>query len=215
VIRPGRPSPSSAALLTERILDVATARFLADGYGSTSIEAVAKAAQVSKRTFYHRFDGKPALFAAVVHRMVARWRMPFDAASGQSGTLEQQLEQIARFMLTAALTPDAVALHRLILAEAARFPELAMVINTHGAGQGVGVVAAILGAEIRDGRLALRDPRFAAEQFLHLVLAGPQRRALGLGTPMSSREISRWVRDTVRLFLGGCHAIDRGVRDGR
>jgi AcrR family transcriptional regulator len=211
--RSGRPSPASAAQLTERILDVAAAGFLADGYGATSIEAVAKAAGVSKRTFYHRFPGKPALFEAVVRRLVEGWRMPFEATAGKLGTLEQSLEQIARFMLAAALTPDAIALNRLILSEAARFPELAQVINAHGAGQGVRLVVGILGEEIRAGRLVLHDPRFAAEQFLHLVLAGPQRRALGLGTPLEPPELGHWARDSVRLFLAGCRDLDSGARD--
>jgi TetR/AcrR family transcriptional repressor of mexJK operon len=205
-VRVGRPSPISAAQLTERILDAATALLLAEGYRQTSIEAVAKAARVSKRTFYHRFDGKPALFEAVVRRLVGGWRAPFDAAIRPQGSLEQQLEQIAMFMLTAALTPEAVALHRLIVSEAARFPELAGVINAHGAGQGVHVVGAILGEAIAAGRLTVTDPRFAAEQFLHLVLAGPQRRALGLGTPLRPDQLGAWARDTVRLFLEGCAA---------
>ena len=40
--RGGRPSREAAALLGERILDVATELFLAEGYGATSIEAVAQ-----------------------------------------------------------------------------------------------------------------------------------------------------------------------------
>jgi TetR/AcrR family transcriptional repressor of mexJK operon len=214
-VRAGRPSRSDAAQLTDRILAAATARFLADGYGPTSIEAVVKAARISKRTFYVRFAGKAALFEAVVRRLVGGWRVPFDAVSTLPGTLEQRLEQIARFMLAAALTPEAIALHRLIMAEAARFPELARMISAHGAGQAVAIVGAILGEEIHAGRLTLPEPRFAAEQFLHLVLAGPQRRALGLDAPLDPRELDRWVTGTVRLFLDGCRGLVRGASDGR
>jgi TetR/AcrR family transcriptional repressor of mexJK operon len=210
VVRPGRPSRSSAAQLTTRILDAATTRFLAGGYGATSIEAVAKAARISKRTFYHRFAGKAELFEAVVRRLIEGWRMPFDAATAAPrGPLEAQLAQIARFILAAALSPPAVALHRLILAEAARFPELARVINGHGHAQGVRALAALLEAEVRAGRLAIADPGFAAEQFLHLVVAGPQRRALGLDTPLDARELERWVHNTVALFLNG---VPRGTQ---
>src|SRR5262249_55470481 len=53
--RGGRPSRAAAALLGEHILDVATELFFAQGYGATSIEAVAEQARISKRTFYHRF----------------------------------------------------------------------------------------------------------------------------------------------------------------
>ncbi|HET6307753.1 MAG TPA: helix-turn-helix domain-containing protein, partial [Rhodopila sp.] len=64
--RGGRPSREQAALLGDRILDVATELFLAEGYGATSIEAVAQRARISKRTFYHRFPDKAALFDAVL-----------------------------------------------------------------------------------------------------------------------------------------------------
>jgi AcrR family transcriptional regulator len=206
-IRPGRPSRSSAAQLTARILDAATALFLAAGYGATSIEAVAKAARISKRTLYHRFDGKAELFEAVVRRLIEGWRMPFDAAMADPrGPLPVRLAQIARFILAAALSPQAVALHRLILSEAARFPELARVTSAHGHAQGVCALAALLEAEVNTGHLAVADPAFAAEQFLHLVVAGPQRRALGLGTPLEPGEIERWVEDTVELFLSGLSA---------
>jgi len=62
--RGGRPSSADAARLRHRILEVATELFLAEGYGSTTIEAVAARSGVSKRTLYHRFDDKAALFAA-------------------------------------------------------------------------------------------------------------------------------------------------------
>ena len=58
--------------MNERILDVATELFLAQGYGLTTIEALARRAGISKRTFYHRFADKAVLFGAVVHRIVER-----------------------------------------------------------------------------------------------------------------------------------------------
>ena len=76
--RPPRRPPveDEAEQLGERILDAATALFFTAGYGATTIEAVAKRARISKRTFYHRFDDKPALFSAVVHRTIDRMRPP-------------------------------------------------------------------------------------------------------------------------------------------
>src|SRR2546421_10130061 len=61
----GRPSRLESAQLSDRILDVATALFLSDGFGLTSIEAGAKRAGLSKRTFYHRFTRKETLFERV------------------------------------------------------------------------------------------------------------------------------------------------------
>jgi TetR/AcrR family transcriptional regulator, mexJK operon transcriptional repressor len=67
--RGGRPSREQAALLAGRILDVAADLFLTEGYGATSIEAVAQRAKISKRTFYHRFPDKAALFDETVQKV--------------------------------------------------------------------------------------------------------------------------------------------------
>ena len=49
----------------------------------------------------------------------------------------------------------------------------------------------------------LGDDRFAAQQFLQMVITLPQRRAMGLGAPMSARELREWpakVTDRWRRF---------------
>src|ERR1700732_2354545 len=105
----GRPSRLESAQLSDRILDVATALFLGDGFGATSIEAVAKRAGISKRTFYHRFRGKELLFEAVVRRLIDKWTPPFDAALLEAPSLAETLRRTAEYMLGAALTPEALA----------------------------------------------------------------------------------------------------------
>lgn len=208
----GRPSREDAERLGERILDVATTLFLTEGYGATSIEAVAKRARISKRTFYHRFSGKPGLFGAVVHRLVGRIRPANDAALFQGGTLEQILEQIALAMVRAALSPSALALNRVILAEATRFPELAAAVDQHGARrEAITRIGALLGQASAAAGLSVEDPSFAAEQFMQMIVSVPQRRALGLGRPMTDDELADWARKSVALFLRGVH----GVRSGR
>lgn len=208
--RGGRPSREAAEQLGEAILDVATELFLAEGYGATSIEAVARRARIAKRTFYSRFRDKPALFGAVVRRVVERLRPAGDAGLFEGGTLEEILIRLARLILGAALSPQALALHRVILAEATRFPELASVVTEQGGSrEAVARIAALLERNAGAGELASENASFAAAQFLQMVVALPQRRALGLGTPMTPPELDAWARDTVALFLNGCRVRRR------
>ena len=202
--RGGRPSRLQSAQLSERILDVATALFLGDGFGATSIEAVAKRAGISKRTFYHRFRGKEVLFEAVVRRLIARWTPPFDAALFEAPSLAETLRRSAEHMLGVALTPEALALHRMVIAEATRFPGLARILHELGAAAGIERIARVLEQRIAGGELRPIDPRFAAEQFILMVVSGPRRRALGLGAPLSPAELRDWVDQSVGLFLDGC-----------
>jgi TetR/AcrR family transcriptional repressor of mexJK operon len=203
--RAGRPSREEAALLGDRILEIATGLFLHMGYGETTIELVAKRARISKRTLYHRFPDKAELFGAVVHRIVDRLRPPDVSDLFIGGNLEQILTRLARVILRAALNPRALALHRVILAEAGRFPELAAVVADRSASQeAVERIGALLQREATAKRLTPIASRFAATQFLQMVIALPQRRALGMGVPMTQAELDAWARQTINLFLNGC-----------
>jgi AcrR family transcriptional regulator len=65
----------------EHLVDVATGLFAADGYDATSIEAVMRAAGVSKGALYHHFPGKDALFEAVLDRATERIEAALATAS--------------------------------------------------------------------------------------------------------------------------------------
>jgi AcrR family transcriptional regulator len=62
----------------QRILTAATELFLADGYAATTLEAVAKRAQVGARTVYLRFGTKAALFKRVVDVAIVGDTEPVD-----------------------------------------------------------------------------------------------------------------------------------------
>jgi len=204
--RGGRPSRQQSAQLADRILDVAEKLFLGHGFGATSIEAVAKHAGISKRTFYHRFPGKERLFEAVVRRLIERWLPPFDTTMLATPNLPDALRRTAEYMLRIALTPEALALHRLVIHEAVRFPGLARIMHELGAASGIERIAHHLEPRIKSGELRAIDPRFAAEQFIFSVVTGPQRRALGLGVVLSPAEISAHAANAVALFLEGARA---------
>jgi TetR/AcrR family transcriptional regulator, mexJK operon transcriptional repressor len=202
--RGGRPSRADALRLRQRILEVATELFLAEGYGSTTIEAVAVRAGISKRTFYHRFDDKSALFAAVVHEIIEQIRPPAGVPLIEGATLRDVLRRLAGMIVHAALSPQAIALHRLVMAESARFPELVRAVHGDGsAREATTLIGGLLAHEPRDSTLSAEKRAFAAEQFISMVVTLPQRRAMGYGTPMTAAELDVWADKTVDLFLNG------------
>lgn len=208
--RSGRPSREEAERLHRVIIGIATRMFLTEGYGATSIDAIAREARMSKRTFYHRFRDKADLFAAVAHDVMIGLRP--SGAEDEAGAaalfagagLPEILLRVARLVLNAALAPQAIALSRVILAEAPRFPELAKAVLGEGSRQeAVRHISALLERERRAGRVRFDEAQFAAEQFLQMVVSIPQRRAMGLGVPMGEAELEAWSRQTVRLFVEG------------
>lgn len=191
--------------MRRRILEVAAELFLAEGYGSTSIEAVAARAGISKRTLYHRFDDKAALFAAVVHEIIEQIRPPAGVPLIEGATLRDVLRRLAAMILRAALSPQAIALHRLVMSESRRFPEL--VRAAHGDGsvrEATTLIGGLLARELSDSKLGADNRAFAAEQFLYMVVSLPQRRAMGYGAAMTAAELETWADKTVNLFLNGC-----------
>jgi AcrR family transcriptional regulator len=207
----GRPTRDRSAQLGDAIIDAATELFLADGYGATSIEAVARRARISKRTFYARFPDKAALFRAVVDSVVARLRPPETEQLFEPGPIEQVLFGVAVALLDAALNPLALALYRVTLAESGRFADVAhAATGERGSAEAVERIATVLAMADPSSDVSIRE--FAASQFLHMVIAIPQRRALGLGHAMSEGERTEWARATVALFLNGWRAtLQRGM----
>jgi AcrR family transcriptional regulator len=80
-VNPGARPPlrqAQIALTEQRILAAATGLFLADGYLATTLEAVARHAQVGARTVYLRFGTKAALFKRVVDVAIVGDTQPVD-----------------------------------------------------------------------------------------------------------------------------------------
>jgi TetR/AcrR family transcriptional regulator, mexJK operon transcriptional repressor len=206
--RSGRPPRADALLLRERILKSATELFLDQGFGSTSIESVAARAGISKRTFYDRFEDKAALFAAVVHRIIEHIRPGADVPLLAGTNLPEILRRLAGLILKAALSPQAIALHRLVTGESGRFPQLAYALETEGGqSEATELIAGLLARESQDTKTTTENLRFAANQFIFMVVTLPQRRAIGYGTPMTADELDEWAHDVVALFLGGLKGL--------
>jgi AcrR family transcriptional regulator len=203
----GRPSHAAAAGIAGRIVAVAQSLFFTHGYGPTSIETIAKEAGISKRTFYARFENKAAIFRAVVNQLIGEIKPANVDGLFEGRSCAEILHGLAQAILQASLNPQTLALQRLLIAEAPRFPELALVMNEQGARrEAIRRIAAILAREAESGRLAVPDPLLAAEMFLQMVVGLPQRRALGLGQAMTQAELAAWGRSAVQVFLHGYSA---------
>jgi TetR/AcrR family transcriptional regulator, mexJK operon transcriptional repressor len=198
----GRPSRAESQKIEGRILDVATGLFFRHGFGATSMEQVAAGAHISKRTLYARFRDKAALFRGVVDRQIGVWRATFEARAERRQPLASALQEAAEGILRVALEPEALALHRMVVAEAERFPELARTLTLAGA-SGAEWLGDLLRRSPEIGPLSPEELAFAAEQFLMLVVSAPRRRALGLGRPLDAAGLAVWAERSVTLFLEG------------
>jgi TetR/AcrR family transcriptional regulator, mexJK operon transcriptional repressor len=106
---------------------------------------------------------------------------------------------LARRYIDGVLQPHVLALRRLIIAEAERFPDLARTYFEQGPARAIEAVAPALQTYIERGLLAADDPRLAAA---HLALAIPQDRAQFYPHERPSpAERDRLANEAVRIFL--------------
>src|SRR5215471_18566184 len=190
----------------ESILAAAKRTFLAGGFGAVSMDTIAREAGVSKATVYAHFAGKEGLFGAVIDRECERYFARFSAGELDPCDVRASLTVLGRRFLELLLSPDGIALYRIILGEVTRFPRLGEVFWRAGPERQRVQIEAFLRSAVASGTLALADTRLAAEQFVSLVRGDVQlRHLLRLEADADRRDIGAAVEGAVATFL---HAFE-------
>jgi TetR/AcrR family transcriptional repressor of mexJK operon len=152
-----------------RILAGAAEIFIAEGYEGASMSQIAASAAVSKGTLYNYFPSKQALFAAFVRDRCGHFMEEVMRDLQDDAPVAAELKRIGGLMLKLMMSPAGQAVFRVVVMEAAKFPELANAFMTAGPEALLQRVTAWLHVQHCAGRLATPDPRFAAEQFFSLA----------------------------------------------
>jgi AcrR family transcriptional regulator len=151
----------------EHLVAIATGLFTEHGYDGTSIEAVLRAADVSRGALYHHFPGKDALFAAVLDTVYDR--VGADGARAVEGMTDPVEALRAACLAWIRSTRDPVVRQVMLIDAPAvlgwqRWREL----------DEVRTLGRIKAALRRDGRI----PAGRVDLFAHVLLAGMNEIAL-------------------------------------
>lgn len=112
------------------IREAAQRLFLARGFAGTTTDAITREAGVSKETLYRYYPSKDAIFADVLGRLTldSPHNSPLAVLeAAEPATIEELrlvLTTLAARISTTMFHPDYLALVRVTIAEAPRFPEL-------------------------------------------------------------------------------------------
>ena len=191
------------------IIRAATELFLRQGYQATGTDQIAAAAAVSKQTVYNQFADKESLFRDIILGVTATAE-EFAAALPQTlagvetaADVEPALRLLGRRYLASVVNPQVLALRRLVISEATRFPELAAAYYDRAPAR---VLAALADQLVRlsdRGLLPVTDPTRAAEDFAFLLLGKPLDRGMfhvDQADP-STTDIDRAADHAVDVFL--------------
>lgn len=156
----------------DAILDVARDCFLSLGYAATSMSAIAARLGGSKGTLYNYFKSKEELFAAMMERQCGELQDELFDVSSVSDEPRERLRHFARRFLELLMAPQALAIHRLVVSESERFPELGRAFYESGPRLVMMRIGGYLGQLMADGRLRRADPLVAAQHFKDLAISG-------------------------------------------
>jgi TetR/AcrR family transcriptional repressor of mexJK operon len=184
------------------MIEASAELFMAHGYEKVSMDAVAKAANVSKATLYAHFTSKDMLFASIVGEACQRNTALESSFPASVSNIRAALTTIGTRVLTFLLQPHTQAIYRVAVAESTRFPELGRAFMANGPQRFLDRFSVWLAEQTEAGHLAVANPLMAAEQFgalLRLTLF--MRVTLGLGDDYTEADIDATVAAAVDTFM--------------
>ena len=196
------PRTTRGDLRRQAILDIARETFLREGYASASMSAIGAKAGGSKATLYTYFPSKADLFAAVMADMCGRSRLELIAEGDSAHDMETALHRLGMAYVRLMLSDDVVTLHRLVVAESQRFPEVGQALYEVGPQLGKATLAERLERFIAGGTMRACEPMRAAGQFVDLCVSGLYRRRLwNIAQPITEADMVANVDAAVDTFL--------------
>ena len=186
----------------EAMIAVAQRMFFERGYAATSMSSVAAAVGGSKTTLWAYFPSKRALFEAVVDHLVERYGSMIENVPLHHGDLEKTLKRFGRVVLEVVVSPEVLALYRLVVGEGGRFAELGDLYHQKGPGRAEFRLQSFIGSQMTAGRLRTGDPKAAAAHFLAMCQANHAKEILfNLASPTSEQRLNLDVDVAVWAFL--------------
>jgi TetR/AcrR family transcriptional regulator, regulator of autoinduction and epiphytic fitness len=184
----------------EIIVDAAAGLFLQRGFGSVSMDELALAAGLARRTLYNQFTSKEEIFREMLLRVALQLEQAFPPGIETRGEVEDVLRLIGRMILDLHQNPEYLGFLRMVVADSRQFPwiakEFAAVMDPQ-----TERFARYL-AHLTDlGILNCQNPTLAAHQFMGILnefslwplMTGRERAALA-----SDKDV---LEEAVRMFL--------------
>ena len=186
----------------EAILDVATRYFLEHGYAGATMSGIAAALGGSKGTLWSYFPAKDLLFTAVIDRQTEAFRAQLSLTLTAREGVEAALRRFCAEFLRRVTSNDAIALHRLVVGEGNRFPQVGRIFFERGPRQTQQLLAGFLRDAMARGLLRGDDPLTAARQLIGLCMYGCHLQLLmGVIDTVSAELIEADVDRTMATFL--------------
>ena len=152
----------------EAIVEAAERLFLERGFGAVSMDELAEAASVARRTLYNQFSSKEEIFREMLLRVSGQLEHAFPPGVETQGDVEDVLRLVARMILELHKHREYLGFLRMVVADSRQFPWIAEEFATVMDPQTERLVR-YLAHLTALGILDCRNPMLAAHQFMGML----------------------------------------------
>ena len=187
----------------QQILDAAINLFTEQGFAATSMDLIAKNADVSKQTVYSHFGNKDDLFSASIEQKCESLHI-LDLSIHDLSDPQTILLQLAQRLTEVITSKQACAVHKICAFESSAYPQVSDIFYQAGPLRVTNEITLLM-EKLHDQKvLHVENPRYAALQFLNMI-KGELWMQIEFNTKerISPEEVDEYLRDSVDFFIRG------------
>jgi TetR/AcrR family transcriptional repressor of mexJK operon len=199
------PEASRGDAKRRAIIEVAREAFLARGYAATSMSEIAAKLGGSKGTLYNYFRSKEELFSAFIAETCQGPAVRlFESLPpiGEGRGVRDSLIALGTSLMEFLQLDEIVAMHRLVSAEAGRFPEIGPLFYEAGPRKGEVRFTDYFEQAMAAGRVPRGDAHMLGQRLKDLVMSDIYMRHIwGVPRQMNAQQLRDHVAQSVDIFL--------------
>ncbi|KDN95654.1 TetR/AcrR family transcriptional regulator [Hydrogenovibrio marinus] len=186
----------------QKLLEVATAAFLKNGYDGASVNEIVKEAGGSLGTLYRLFGNKLGLFEAVLKIKTSELFDDFESEDVWTDDIRTSLLKFGRRLQSVAHKPDGLSLYKIVVAEnSIDKQEIQQIFYTHGPQRANRLLSSYLKKQVNCNKMRIQNCDIAANQLLEMIKAPLMKCLLGIET--TQEELDTALHQGVDIFLRG------------
>ncbi|QBY02084.1 TetR/AcrR family transcriptional regulator [Rhodophyticola sp. CCM32] len=186
----------------DQVIEGARAVFMREGFEGASVDVIARDAGVSKATLYSYFPDKQQLFLAVLQVQCDTQKQSSMDIETRQLPVAEALHHIATSMLSFILSEDGLAIFRVCVGEAKRFPELGRAFYETGPCAAMAQMSDFMQSDKAREMLDIDDPAQAADTFMQLCRTDLLlQRLMGVCPEPTAAQINEVAIEAVKTFM--------------
>jgi AcrR family transcriptional regulator len=188
----------------QQILEAALKVFSTKGFHKATNKDIAQAAGgISPGLIYWYFKDKEDLFLSIVRERAAIFQMADHPEQLMKLPPREGLALVGRTYLSVVKVPGNVAIVRILVAEALRFPQIAEMFYKQAARRFLGLLSEYLQHQVELGRLRPHNTVIGARSFLGMFVINVVSREIMHDPLLMTISDEQLVATVLDIFLGG------------